>query len=109
MCLCGVQRISLGARAQRCPSPVLTFSVQTSGPLGVGVQSGYFLLMRVTDDDVIEDSGKAALARVPMLHSVVRCRAAERLASKQLLAASGELAPALLGWIKAAPLGVIVL
>lgn len=38
--------------------------VQTSGPLGVGVQSGYFLLMRVTEDDAIEDTERALVMSV---------------------------------------------
>lgn len=38
--------------------------VQTSGPLGVGVQSGYFLLMRVSPDDAIEDAERALVMSV---------------------------------------------
>ena len=34
---------------------------QTSGPPGAGVQQGYFLLMRVTEQEAVEDPGGWAL------------------------------------------------
>lgn len=38
--------------------------VQTSGPVGVGVQQGYFLLMRITSQDTVEDTDRGLVMSV---------------------------------------------
>lgn len=42
-----------------CNAPLALSPLQTAGPLGAGVQTGYFLLMRVAGQggDMIEDAG----------------------------------------------------